>query len=234
MVVTIHQPEHMPWAGFFYKMMHADTFVILDDVQYRKNYFQNRNRILYNGKPNWITVTVPVKGHMDSIICNMKVGENDWKTGYLNKIREAYRHHPHFEIHYPKIEEIINSPYEYLEEYNMALILYLKEFLGIKANIIYSRDLSLKGSKSDLILEICKEVGATKYVAGASGPDYLNVSEFRKEGISLCYDKYMEKSYPQFKSKEFIPYMSILDIIMNLNKEEAISLISESFSLVEF
>lgn len=234
MIVTIHQPEHMPWAGFFYKMMHADKFVILDSVQYRKNYFQNRNRILYNGKPNWITVTVPVKGHMDSTICNMKVGENDWKTGYLNKIKEAYRHHPHFDTHYRNIEEIINSPYEYLEEYNMALIVYFKEFLGIECELVYSKDLNVHGDKSDLILDICECLGADTYIAGSSGPDYLDTESFMEQDTMLLYNAYNGKEYPQFKSTEFTPYMCILDIVMNLSKEEAVDLIEESFSLVRF
>lgn len=234
MTITIHQPEHMPWAGFFYKMMHADTFVILDHVQYRKNYFQNRNQILFNGKPNYITISVPTKGHMQSGICDMKVGENDWKSGYLNKIREAYKHHPYFKDHYENIADIINRPYEFLEEYNMSLIKYFKDFLSIESEFVHSRDLTLEGSKSDLILSICNELKADTYIAGSSGPDYLDVSTFRECGIDLFYNEYNKREYCQYKSPSFVPYMSILDIIMNLDKSDAIKLIEESFSLIKF
>lgn len=233
MIVSIHQPEHMPWLGFFYKMLRSDKFVILDSVQYRKNYFQNRNQIVTNGKPNYITATVQNKGHMSTRICDMKLGDPKFKKSYLNKIRESYRKHPYFNIHFSAIEEILNTDYEYLEEMNMRLIEYFRDFLSIETPLIYSRNLNLNSSKDELVLDICKELSADTYIAGISGRDYLDLNEFSRVGIQVLYDEYQKYEYPQYKSSEFVPYMSILDLVMNCNAEISKNIILNSFKLTE-
>ena len=233
MIISIHQPEHMPWLGFFYKMKHSELFVILDSVQYRKNYFQNRNQIVTNGKPNYITVTVPTPGHISSTIDQMKLGQNDWRTGYLNKIKESYRKHPYFNIHFPEIEKIILEDFEYLEDLNMELINYFRDFLGIETPLVYSKDLGIDTHKDNLVFDICKKLGADTYISGVFGREYLNLDQFKESNIKVVYNEYTKYEYSQYKLNDFIPYMSLLDIAMNHDSEEANNILESSFVLAE-
>ena len=233
MIVTIHQPEHLPWLGYFYKMMHADLFVILDNVQYRKNYFQNRNQIVTNGKPNYVTVTVPNKNHMDYLLCDIPIVGNSWTTGYLNKIKESYRKHPYFHIHYPEIESIIMENHTSLESLNMSLIEYFRRFLGITTPLVYSKYLGLTSGKSDLVFDICTSLNADVYIAGISGKDYLDLQKFSSAGITIKYDEYQKTPYEQYRTNEFVPYMSTLDLIMNHDKDTSLSIIESSYKLID-
>ena len=126
MIITIHQPEHLPWLGLFNKIAKAETFVILDSVQYEKNYFQNRNRILGSNGVQWLSVPVSTKGHMEGTIATTEIslsgGNANWKEKYLRTVQQSYGKHPYFSEIYPVLENAIRTETNLLYDINMAII----------------------------------------------------------------------------------------------------------------
>ncbi len=230
MIVTIHQPEHLPWLGFFNKLSKAELFVILDSVQFEKNYFQNRNRIIGSNGAQYIGIPVNMAGHMDGTIATTEIAVNanpTWKRKYLNTIKMSYAKHTFFEEVYPLLEEIINMDTIYIADINIAIFRKFAEKMGFQPQYIKSSELDISGLKSELILNICKCVNATTYIAGPSGRDYLDMKSFEDANIDVVFNDYHHPVYPQKKTKEFVPYMSALDLFMNCGFEEGKRIILE-------
>lgn len=230
MIVTIHQPEHLPWLGFFNKLSKAELFVILDSVPFRKNYFQNRNQIMGTNGVQFVGIPVVNAGHIDGTIATTKIAiknNEKWKTKYLNTIKMSYSKYPYFNDVYPLIEEAINLDTEYMSDINIAIIKTLSDKLGFYPKFIKSSEMDLEGAKSDLILDICKKVKATTYIAGPYGREYLNLQEFKDNDIKVVYNDYKHPEYPQRKAKEFVPFLSTVDLLMNVGFEEGRRIIVE-------
>ncbi len=231
MVITIHQPEHLPWLGLFNKIAKAEMFVILDSVQYEKNYFQSRNKILGTNGVQWINIPVNVKGHMDGTIATTEISTAPnnlkWKTKYLQTIRQSYGKYPFFDEVYPVLETAILTESPYFCDINIAIIKDFCECLDIHPEYVRSSELSVNGLKSSLILDICKEVGATTYIAGPSGRDYLDMESFKEAGIEVKFNDYAHPVYPQKRTEEFTDHLSALDLFMNCGFEESKRIIME-------
>ena len=229
MIITIHQPEHIPWLGFLNKASKAELFVILDSVQFEKNYFQNRNRILGTNGVQWIGIPVSTSGHMEDSIANTTISTVDgkWRTKYLRTVSMSYGKHPFFDEVYPLLEECINIETRYFCDINLAFIKKLFEKIDIDCEIVRSSDLGVSGLKSDLILDICKKVKAHTYIAGPSGRDYLQTEDFARESIKVCYNDFNHPVYPQKKSKEFVSHLSGIDLFMNVGFLEGKRILTE-------
>ena len=225
MTVTIHQPEHLPWLGLFNKIAKAELFVILDSVQYEKNYFQSRNRILGTNGVQWINIPVSTKGHMDSTIAHTEItlagGNANWKNKYLQTITQSYRKYPYFGQVYPIIENAIMMDTPYFCDINIAMIKDFCSRLEIFPQYVRSSELPVIGLKSDLILDICKAVKATTYIAGPSGRDYLDMDAFAQNNIQVVFNDFVHPVYPQRRTKEFISHLSAVDLFMNCGFEES-------------
>lgn len=225
MIITIHQPEHLPWLGLFNKIAKADVFVVLDSVQFEKNYFQNRNRILGSNGVQWVSIPVSTKGHMDSTIANTLIANDPknakWKDKYLLTIKQNYGKYPFFNEVYPLLERAINIDTDYFCEINIEIIRLFCEALGIRPKYVRSSELEINGLKSDLILDICKKMNADIYIAGPSGRDYLNMNSFNENGIEVKFNDYIHPVYPQKRTDEFISHLSALDLFMNVGFEES-------------
>ena len=231
MIITIHQPEHLPWLGLFNKIAKAEKFVILDSVQYEKNYFQNRNRILGTNGVQWISIPVSNKGHMDGSIATTLIATDPknakWKEKYLQTITQSYKKYPYFNDVYPLLEKAINTDTEYFCEINIAIIKSFCDALDIHPEYIRSTELNVDGLKSSLILDICKEVGTDVYIAGPSGRDYLDMKSFEDAGITVKFNDYHHPVYPQKRTDEFISHLSALDLFMNVGFAEAKKIIMD-------
>lgn len=221
-IITIHQPEHLPWLGYFNKMSKADVYVILDSVPFRKNYFQNRNKVLGSNGEQWLGVPVITKGHMEGTIMNTRIATESnpkWREKYLNTIKSSYCKHPFFEEVFEPLSDIIRGEYIYICDLNIAIIRMFAERFGLSPQFVRSSSLEVRGTKSDLILNICKELNATTYIAGPSGRDYLNVSDFDNNKIKVVYNDYSHPQYEQRRTSEFVSYLSTLDLVMNCGFE---------------
>lgn len=225
MIITIHQPEHLPWLGLFNKIAKAERYVVLDSVQYEKNYFQNRNRILGTNGVQWLSVPVSNKGHMDGTIAETRISGDPknlkWKSKYLQTIKMSYGKYPFFNEVFPLLEEAMSTDTDLLCELNMSIIKCFCEALDIHPEYIFSSDLGVNGLKSDLILDICEKAGADVYIAGPSGRDYLDMDSFAQKGIQVVFNDYHHPEYPQRRTEEFVSHLSGLDLFMNVGFNEA-------------
>jgi hypothetical protein len=174
MIVTIHQPEHFPYMGFFQKMERADLFVILDNVNYRKNYYQNRNKFLNKNKvEEWFSIPVE-KGATKKWIKEVKVNSDVfWKKKLLNKLKLNFKQ---------DFSKIYDS--DSLIDINIKSIKWGREKLNIKTPMVYASELNVNGAKSELLANLCKELKATEYLSGPSGKDYLKKEYFTDIKIS--------------------------------------------------
>lgn len=173
MIVTIHQPEHFPYDGFFQKMRQADLFVVLDNVKFRKNYFQNRNKIKTRaGDDIWFTVPVEKSADSKNIRDVLTSSDPNWRKKVVRTLQE-------------NLGIDLKSLYdqEKLIDINMSSIAWCMDKMGIKKQMIMASSLDVTGSKSELLANILRKIGATKYVSGPSGRDYLDLSMF--EGIEV-------------------------------------------------
>ena len=175
MRITIHQPEHLPYMGFFQKANAADLLVILDNVKFRKNYFQNRNKIKnLNGDDEWITVPVEKKATSKKIK-DVKVSEDpNWRAKLQRKIAENF-----------KFDASSFYDSDRLLSINMRGIIWAMGELNIRTPIIHASEVDCDGNKSELLAGIVKELGGTSYISGPSGKDYLDMSFF--DGIDVTF-----------------------------------------------
>lgn len=212
-IVTIHQPEHLPWLGFFHKISQADLFVILDSVQFRKNYFQNRNKIrTVNG---WAWLTVPVKRNINTLIKDVEIAnDQNWRRKCWNSIYFTYKKAPFFGEYGSVLEKFYKQDWINLCELNIHIIEQFLKFLSLEPLILRSSEIGVHGNGSELILDICKEVDADTYISGIFGNEYLNLSDFKKAGIEVIFQEFHHPIYKQLY-EPFIPSMSIIDLLFN-------------------
>lgn len=228
MVLTIHQPEHLPWSGYFHKMNMADTYLIYDDVQFEKNNFQNRNRIMGTNGPQWLNVPVNLSGHSKDKINEITIANDSnpkWAKKYLTTLQYSYSRHPYFEEYMPFFDELLKIRHNSLCELNIKIIKYFADLLHIEPTFELSSNVKREGSKSDQILSICKNMNADTYIAGPSGRNYLNEKSFTDAGIRVIYQEYRHPVYTQYKQNDFVPYMSVMDMLFNVGAELARELI---------
>jgi len=179
MKVTIHQPEHFPYMGFFQKINQADLFIVLDNVNFRKNYFQNRNKIKNrNGADEWITVPVEKKATSKKIREIQASTDPNWRRKVFRKIKDNLNFDASYFYEPPKLIDI-----------NMRTIKWGLNKLSIRKKILYASDITDKGEKSELLANLLKETGATEYISGPSGKDYLDMSFFNDIKVTFFEPK---------------------------------------------
>lgn len=215
MIVTIHQPEHIPWLGFFDKVRRADTFVILDGAQFEKNYFQNRNKIRTQKGWSWVTVPVITKGRYPQLINQVEINNNvRWRKKCWTSIFMNYSKASFFPQYNNFLKSIYDREWTSLADLNEEIIRYIIHALGIEVEIIRASELGVTGRRTDLLLEICQKLNADVYLSGISGKDYLEEYKFTEQGIKVIYQEFYHPIYKQVY-EPFIPGMSIVDLIFN-------------------
>lgn len=217
MIAAIHQPEHLPWLGFFDKVSRAQTLVLLDHVQFRKSYFQNRNRIRSNTGSVWLTVPVLTHGRLGQPLNKVEInnaGAPRWREKYWGTLRQQYQRAPHWARYAALFEELYTREWRRLAELNETIIRHLLDALAIEVEIVKSSCLGAPGHRSELVLELCRRVGAKVYVSGISGRDYLDLPSFERAGIEVRFQDFRHPIYRQLHGP-FLPGMSALDLLFN-------------------
>jgi len=212
-LVMIRQPGYLPYIGFFKKIQTSDIFVYLDDVQYSIRDGDNRNKIrTHNGST---LLTVPLSKPFGKMINEVEIANSiDWRNNHKNAIKENYKKAPYFEKYWNSIETILSKKWEKLIELNLELIQHFNLVLDLKTKTIKSSELKIKSTKSQRLLDICKKLNASTYVSGELGKDYLDKKKFEEMGIKVLFEKFQHPIYKQIHG-EFIPYMSIIDLLFN-------------------
>ena len=216
MKIAIHQPDYIPWLGYFYKMYLSDVFVFLDDSQFQKNYLNNRNKI--KTPQGWTYLTIPVE-KKDGLSTNINEtrtkDELKWKEKHLKTLEMNYKKCPYYDEIFPEIKGLIEKEYNNLAELNEALIIYIATKFGILPEIVVaSSTLGVKSSKEERVLDICKMFNADEYLSGNGAKNYQKEEDFTTKGIKLTYIDYKPIEYNQ-RFGEFIEGMSVLDYIFN-------------------
>tara|TARA_R110000824_G_scaffold393865_1_gene593271 strand:- start:285 stop:992 length:708 start_codon:yes stop_codon:yes gene_type:complete len=217
MILTIHQPEYLPWLGYFNKLMHADVYVALDNVQYRHKYFQNRNRIPTSNGECWLTVPIHKKGSRNLCIKDIKISNNTtWSRKTWKTLCLTYRKAPYFNQYFDFFEEVYTKEWSSLSNLNLFVIENMCEFLDIKIKIIRASSFVANGSGPSLILDICKELKPEIYISGKSGIAGRGPEDtgFATEGIQVLYQDFAHSQYTQLVSP-FISNMSAVDLLFN-------------------
>lgn len=216
-IVAIHQPNFLPWLGFFDKMAKADVFIILDNVQYEKNAMINRNKIKTSQGEKWLTV--PVKVHLPQEINTVMADESqNWRTTHLKTLLANYKKSKNFDFIYHLIEKNYFENNTNLTQFNLEFIKLFGELLKIKTEIVLASDLKVEGRKNELLINLINKVDGTNYLSGQGAKDYLIEEIFNQAEIKINWQKFKSPIYPQLFG-EFIPNLSVLDFVMNADYE---------------
>ena len=214
-----HQPEFLPWLGFFHKLTLGDIYMIVDNVQFKKKHFENRNRISTRNGALWITVPVHTQGRFEQHINQVAIdNRSNWQRKILKSIELNYAKTPYFSEYWPFFAQVIGQERHNLAELNEELIRGCLGFLGIKVDVVKSSELGIVEQGTDLIVEMCKSVGATTYVSGQSGRDYLDEVSVAQAGIELIYQQFTHPTYQQMRTP-FLPQMSVIDLLFNAGEK---------------
>lgn len=215
MIAAAHQPNYIPWIGYFYKLWLADCMVVLDNVQYTKNGFQNRNRIKTQRGSAWLTVPVVTAGRLGQATKDVEiVPGSSWYQSHLDTIRQNYRRAPYFLEYFPALEALYKRPWRRLVDLNLALIRFLAAALEIRTPLVLATELNVTGKGSALLVDLCCKVHATRYLSGFGGRSYQDSGQLADAGITLEVYDFKHPTYPQLWG-EFIPQLTVLDLLLN-------------------
>ncbi len=219
MIFTAHQPAYLPWLGLIHKIAISDAYVHLDNVQFEKNSFTNRNKIKTANGPIWLTVPVFLKDHIKKTIKDIKIDNTkNWRQSHLKSIYLNYKKAPYFNKYADFFEQVYKKEWDSLSDLNDYMLQCLLKELGVKVKYYKASELNLQSHKSDLILEMCKKLEANLYVFGALGRDYAKKEDFTKEGIKAYFQDFKHPEYPQLWG-EFTPYLSVIDLLFNCGEK---------------
>lgn len=219
MRVSILQPSYLPWSGYFEQMDFADAFVFLNDVQYTKNDWRNRNRIKSERGPAWITVPVRRRSSKQKIREILINYDRRWFEDHVNLLTFNYRKAPYFEAVMAIVVPHLNARYDRLEDLSTGLTLDLAAYLGIRRRILKSSEIEVRSADPNLrLIQICRAVGATEFYEGASGRDYLDTGLFEKNGITVSFQDYRHPVYRQFH-EPFVSHLSVVDLLFHYGPE---------------
>jgi hypothetical protein len=221
-LVAIHQPNFLPWLGFFDKIARADVFVLLDSVQFPKKggTWTNRVRILVNGEPTWLTVPIDRAYHGTRTIREMRLRDDDgrWRETALKTLRSAYGRAPFFDAVAPELEPLLLDRTAELAVYNERAIRTLCELLGLATPLVRSSELAAEGSGTDLLVALVQAAGGDAYLAGGGAGGYQEDELFAAAGIELRYQAFAAPTYPQ-GDHEHVAGLSSVDALMRLGPQ---------------
>ncbi len=228
MIVAVHQPQYLPWLGYFDKMRRADVFCFLDNVQYKKNDWQNRNRI--KTAQGWQWLTVPVLYRFPQKINEVTINNAvKWKNKHLQALISNYNRAPFFKEFLDIFQQVYSENWESLSELNILLINRLRTALGLDQRpAVRASDYDLREDPTDRLIDICKALKADTYLSGQDGVKYMNMERFKQSGIRVVVQDFKHPAYPQI-FEEFQSHMSVVDLLFNcgpgsLEKIEEINL----------
>ena len=232
MKLAIMQPYFFPYIGYFQLIHAVDKFVVYDNIKYTKKGWINRNRILRNGED--YTFSLPIKAASDSLdICDRTLSTEFDRNKLVNQIQGAYRRAPFFSNAFPVIEQAIRFQDSNLYSYIFNSITKICDYLGIKTEFIVSSKMKIDhGLKAETkVLALCEEAGASVYINAVGGVDLYSRETFNARDIDLKFIKSKPLEYPQFGA-EFLPWLSIIDVIMFNSAESIQAKILNEYELI--
>ena len=213
MLIAIHQPQYLPWLGYLDKIDKAEVFVILDNVQFKKNEWQNRNRI--KTTQGWQWITVPVLHKFPEKVNEVRINNNtNWNRKHLQALITNYSKSLYFADYNKFFEDIFSRSWDRLIDINIEVIKFLISALELKTRLVIASDLDLREEPTERLIDICKTPGGEKYLAGRDGSKYMNLEKFDEEGIDIIFQDFKHLVYNQLYG-DFEPGMSAIDLLFN-------------------
>jgi len=215
MILSVHQPQYLPWIGYFHKIYKSDAFVFLDNVQYKAREYQNRNRIRIKEGCMWLTMPVLKSDNPYPNISDVRIDNfQDWRKRHWRAICVNYSPSPFFAKYSGFFEEAYKKEWALLVDLNVSVINYILDSLKINKPIYFESNLNVETKNTQRIIDICKAVKADTYLSGIGGRDYLEEGLFGANGIKLIYQDFRHPEYSQ-RYAPFMPFMSIIDLLFN-------------------
>ncbi len=224
-IIAIHQPNYLPWLGYFYKISCCDLFIFHDNVELTKKGYTRRTNIRKGNTAEKIYLTVPLKKHSDfALIKDLEIANHEnWQQKQLNKLNATYSKTPYYNQFKIVVEELLSQNIYSLSELNIACIRKISELLEFKTEFCRSSELPVAGKGNEYNLNLCKHFQATHYASGKGAKNYQDESAFQNEGIEIIYSDFFSylsgNPYPQ-QQDEFLNGLSILDALFNIGANE--------------
>lgn len=213
MKIAIHQPNFFPWLGYFSKICASDIFIFLDDVQYVKNSFINRNRIRIMGKEHW--VTVPVRASIDNSIRQTRIdNDQNWKRSHLRTFAQYYRKGNGYIKTIKMIEEVYANEYAYIDTLNIDLVKRICQQFSLNLNYHKSSEYCIEETSTARLVELTKRAGGDCYLSGRGAQAYQEKSVFLDSAIAFRYVDFQQMRYAQL-GEGFVGSLSVLDYLFN-------------------
>ena len=229
MIVSINQPGYLPWMGYFQRIAASDLHIVLDHVQFEKNSFCNRNKVRTKEGSAWLTVPLSTKGRFGDLAIHKLAfaPHTQWQNKHWTTLRMNYAKAPFFAAFSPPYERLYSETWPaFMPMLRAFLDQHLRD-LGITTRLRYSSEMNPTGTKSDLVLNLCREVNADAYLSGALGRLYLDEDSFANAGIEIRYQNYSHPTYSQCQPG-FVPCLGVLDLIFNHGPGSRDILLSQS------
>ncbi|MBF0179703.1 MAG: WbqC family protein [Magnetococcales bacterium] len=214
--LAVLQPGYLPWLGFFDQLARSDIFIIYDDVQFDKNGWRNRNRVKTDQGAHWLTVPVRQKGLTGTAIRHVEIDNNvPWGKKHLATLAQYYAKAPFAKELLPELETLLTGSWPLLVDLDLAVMQRMCHWLGLRPPSIRSSELHIAGERSERLLQLCLHFGADRYLSGNAAKEYLDLARFERHGIAVEWQEYRHPVYPQLHGP-FVPYLSTLDLLLNV------------------
>ena len=221
-IVTMHQPNYLPWLGLFSRIKHADCFVIAEVIKYTNHSVTNRNKVRTN--TGWSYLTIPLSSKNSGLkICDVLLSrDKKWLEDHWRTIQHNYTKADFFGLYRDFFKELYQKDFQYLWQINEEIILYLLKCFDINVEVVKGSELNIDPEleKTDLLIALLKSVGADIYLSGPSGRNYLEFDKFQQNNIGLKFFKFQHPVYKQ-RYPGFEPNMAAIDLLFNVGPQSA-------------
>lgn len=233
MIVSIHQPDFMPWLGLFNRISNSDRFVIFDNVLAPQGKsWLTRNQIVLNGAARWLSL--PVNKSSGTYICDQQIANAAaFKKKHLGTLRQAYGKSEYFSVVFELIEQVYQYETQLAADFNYRILQSILECLDISVEVVWatqllSREESAELRGNDMVLELAKRAGATTYISGTGCTDFILPSTFEEQKISFRFQEFSHPTYEQVGAQEeFISHMSVVDSLFNIGPERVAQIVKK-------
>jgi len=222
MIYSVHQPHYLPYIGYLIKVALSDEFVFLEDVQYTRREFQNRNKVKGPDGTKWLTI--PVSGDYKSTISEISFSDNLWQKKHYETLKRFYKNAP-FCSELEGFYEIISEKHDKLAQLTINTTSFFLDSFGIYTpRHLQGNYAPLSDEPNRRIIEIGKKLGADTYLAGIGGKNYMDLDLFNREGIKVVFLEVPDIKYSQLHS-DFVPFLGGIDLLLNEGGEAFMNIV---------